>query len=234
MEMPDQETDKPLVVEADASTKTESTDKKKVEETTKPTETPSTAYSYTNTSGGTQDIPKATADYLIGVGYDKLQEEERNKNNPTPDTSDDDLSDHEKLVKRQDALEQKLQATQADLQGQRAINRLQTEVVRLTNNSEFLKENPDLVQELNQEIYVRVAANANKPIAQQFAEVETKFKKIQTDAITNYSKKKVSDAADTQTTRGSSGGVPLPDKPITGEDIMSGAALKLLKRTLQQ
>lgn len=222
--MPDPEVPQANV---DVDTKVEPEDEKKAEETPKSTETPSTTYSYNE-----QEIPKQTADYLIGIGYEKLQQDQSAKDNPAPTVEDDDLSDHEKLVKRQDTLEKQLQATQADLQGQRAINRLQSEVVRLTNDSAFLKENPELVQELSQEIYVRVAANANKPIAQQFTEVETKFKKIQTDAITNYSKKKVEDAANTQTTRGSSGGIPIPDKPVTGDDIMSGAALKMLKRTL--
>ena len=168
----------------------------------------------------------AQLEYLVELGAKTLQEQEDNKKKEIEKAKEDDAPD-----KKIEKLELELAKIRQDYEGERILNQINTKISKMSSSDAFLKANPELTEEIRDEVLMRILNAPKVTLEDHFKNVINKEKKKAETYATKYAKDKLEDKEKTQGDRGGSGTyIPSGDK-TTGKDVMSG---KLRKRIMDQ
>lgn len=182
------------------------------------------------------EITKTERDQLALVGYNALQDKNAQQQtdlNAAEKKEEESMSDTDKLGKSVAEMRQELDATKKELSDTKAINRLNTEITQLTQGDKFLTAHPELMKDVQEDVWRGVATQGSVPVATHFSNTVKKYERLVQNAVNAYTKSKLETATSTEGGRGSGSGVALPEGgKATAEDIKSGAARRHLMEAL--
>ena len=136
--------------------------------------------------------------------------------------------------KKLDELRSELKITQEEVRNQRTYNKLITTLAKLSGTSDFIKNNPDIRDEIEERVLEKFYINPKKSLESIFEDIVKQEKTKQDKVVAQYITRKKQDADETKTGKSSSGGtlIKTEDFKATPEDVRSGKVLSMLKQRL--
>lgn len=209
----------------------------------KPKEIPDT-YVFRKGFENQRELSRADADLLIAYGAKAMAEAEESKNTKTEletekvkaeealetATTDKQVAIAEKRLK---SVEDKIDRLTGVLESQQSNARIANDILRLTQQDGFIKENPEYTEDIQQQALTNQLMSPRKPTETCFKEAVIKIKKIHDSVIAKYAKQKASDTVNTKGERGNGTDQVIDIKDKTkANDLIKGGFSKRLRQAV--
>lgn len=172
-----------------------------------------------------QDLGKDVVDGII----DDWVLAQQTKTEPEPEPKPEKKGDDEEVK----GLREKVDKLETRIRGTEATNKLLRDLNDLCSDSDFVKNNPELLKDVQEDVVNRVVANPNVPVQQHFERVIKKTEKAQKVRQEKYVKEKLRDEEGTkgEASKGTMEAL-LPGETPKAEDVRSGKAKEMLRKAL--